>query len=142
MTTLGSGKYLQWSTTNNIHQGETLLLTIIVDTNNVDYLNSTFQAANVDLELMRKIAAILSEFNDGRDWDNGDGHNWEIGNWDRTDLYDKSWYKSCSPKSLYIDTGLLTEEEVETFTNYLPYSDCGLHTIVAIRLIEIVEVLL
>ena len=44
------------------------------------------------------------------------------------------------PHTLYVDSGLITEEQYEIFDEFVPHGEFGIHTIASITLFEVVGV--
>ncbi len=101
------------------------LLIITGDTNDADYISSEHWLSPEELEtqlpLLQKVGTLLA---------NRSGHNWGTSEFAR----DKE-----TPTALYVETGLLTEEEYEEFDELVPYGEHGIHTISSIVLHKVVS---
>lgn len=98
------------------------IVIVKADTNDADYVENSCEILKEDIEDLYLIAKAIENCK-GR-------HNWE------TD--DHSY--ECTPEKLYVDTGILTEEQVDWFNEYFtPYSEYGIHTIESITLLEVVK---
>ena len=106
-------------------------LIIKADTNDADYITSKNEVSDEQLELLQPVFKVLQEkrieFLKSKNW--GDRHNWECGEIDN----------GRTPEKLYIETGLLTQEQVDMFEEYLPYDEYGLHTIEDIEILVVQE---
>lgn len=99
------------------------LLIIEGDTNDADYISeaTTIEDKDADkkLPLIRKVAKLMSE-----------GHNWNS-----SEYADQGE----DTESVYVATGLLTEAEVEEFTDYVPYGENGVHSLSSITLHKVIS---
>lgn len=97
------------------------------DTNDGDYISSLTELEDGQIDLIRKFAKCVKIVSQT------DRHNWPT-----------SEYDDCTVQELYIDTGLLTEEESEQINHngYVPFGEFGIHTIKEIKIVEIKEELL
>lgn len=111
-----------------------LLALVQVDTNDGDYMTELTEIE--DPKLINRIAEAVSKFEPyesvgrgGTKWSHD--HNYPF-NCAREDLGEKT------PQEIYVESGLLTEEELEEFeSNYVPYPEMGFHSIVEIRILEV-----
>lgn len=79
-------------------------LKIVADTNDADYETALTAVSMEEIQALLPIIAKIQP----------EAHNWENGHQgDLTVQY----------------AGILTEEEIELFSNYLPYGEYGIHTI-------------
>jgi hypothetical protein len=90
------------------------LLIIKADTNDGDYIHTICKIDEKEEALIRKVAKLLHSGH----------HNWET-----------SEYCDERPEEMYKD--VLTQEEIETFDEYVPYGEHGVHTIASIRILEV-----
>jgi len=112
---------------------------IEVDINDGDYITSINKINEDDLKIVKKVASLIKEFKpyktkyissaSGKEREWSHSNNWPSGDLLREDLGEKS------PEELYN----LTDEEVEVFSDYLPWSEYGLHTIISIKIAPVVE---
>ncbi len=104
------------------------LLIIKGDTNDADYVTEESELTLAELEELKPVIERIKERLrlEKKDW------NKYSTNWGTSDYCDKDE----SPEALYVDTGLLTQEQVWQFADYVPY---GIHSIVSIRLLEVVQ---
>ena len=95
-----------------------LYIEIIADSNDSDYVTErTEVTSDIIGELLPVIKAIKECKNH---------YNWP--NFDRSDL---------SPCELYVKTGLITEEQYDHFSEYMPYIEGGIHSIVEINILKV-----
>lgn len=105
---------------------------VVADTNDADYITNKREITDEQLEALKPVFKVLldrrAKLNEDRDknW-NEFRHNWEIGEFAR----------KKTPENLYIETELLTEEQVELFNNFVPNGEYGIHTIEQIDIIEV-----
>ena len=102
---------------------------ITADTNDADYITSKNEISDDQLEEIKPIIKVLQDrkklFKESKNWDLR--HNWECGEIDN----------GKTPEELYVNNGLLTQNQIDIFQEYLPYADYGLHTIENIEILEI-----
>lgn len=105
-------------------------ITVIADTNDADYINSTQELNEEDLPTILKVVAAIKAFDAVTVRGTG-RYNWP-----------DSYYREGSPHTVYED--VLTEEEIEIFREYVPCGEDGVHTIDSVTIYEIInkEVLL
>lgn len=105
-------------------------ITVIADTNDADYINSTQELNEEDLPTILKVVAAIKAF-DAVTVRGCGRYNWP-----------DSHYRKSSPRAVYED--VLTEEEIELFQEYVPCGEDGVHTIESVTIYEIInkEVLL
>lgn len=107
---------------------------VTADTNDADYISEKSEISDEDLELIKPVIEQLKirrdKLNEDRDknW-NEWRHNWETSEYGR--LGDAS--------KMYVETKLLTQEQVDLFGEYVPYGEDGVHTIESIEIIEVVN---
>lgn len=106
-------------------------LIIKADTNDADYITSKNEVTDEQLELLQPVFKVLQDrrklFEKTKNWDLR--HNWETNEIDN----------GKTPQDLYVDEGLLTEEQVELFVEFLPYDEYGIHTIEDIEILVVQE---
>ena len=96
---------------------------IEADTNNGDYVTECSLINDNEIELLKPIVEAIK---------NIDNDNWETG-------------ECCcehDPYGLYVETKILTEEQVDWFQQFVPYGEYGIHTIESILIMEFIEKLL
>lgn len=102
---------------------------ITADTNDADYITSKNEISEEELEELTPVIEVLQDrkklFLKQNNWDLR--HNWENGEIDN----------GKTPEKLYISTGLLSEEQVEIFEDYLPSDEYGIHTIESIEILTV-----
>lgn len=115
------------------------MITVVVDTNDADYMTKVSEIDDEELVVVREVAAKIKTFKpyevsyeryDGTTGDNACHHNWPEGDCQRDDMGEKS------PIEIYD----LTEEQYEIFDCYTPYSEYGFHTIESITIVPITKV--
>ena len=106
-------------------------LLVIADSNDGDYLHSLTEITDEQIEELKPIIAVVKNVYDTavkeKKWN--DRHNWENGEYGH----------GITPQNLYVETGLLTEEQVDIFEEYVPYGEYGVHTIEHINVVELNE---
>lgn len=92
------------------------------DTNDADFIYKSTELSEEEYSKIKdtlfKVSKLVNEVK---------GHNW--GN----------EYSDDSPESLYVETGLCTEEELEVFQDLCPYGEYGVHTIYDVVVYSISE---
>jgi hypothetical protein len=98
------------------------VLLIKADTNDADYVISENIIKDDELEkILHIIDVVKTKTASMTGWSR---HNWPWGE-----------YSDNTPSELY--EGLLTEDEIEMFQEYLPYGEFGIHTIISIKLLHV-----
>jgi len=104
---------------------------ITADTNDADYVT---QKSLITDETILKLQPIIQCLQDRHKLYQQTG-NWEYRhNWE-TDECDSGH----NPELLYVKTGLLTQEQVDYFNEFIPSSEYGIHTIQSIEIINVTE---
>jgi hypothetical protein len=93
---------------------------IKADTNDADYVTSEQQINDSQLNVLKPIIEVIKSVK---------GYNWETGEME----------DGHTPKELYIDTGLLTQKQVDLIDIYIPHGEYGIHTIESIKVLTILE---
>lgn len=94
---------------------------ITADTNDADYVTSEYEVNGQEaLDFIKKVASVIKITKAQYNWSTS-----EYG------------YGNPSPGSLY--SSLLTQHEIEKFNDLVPYGEYGIHSIVSIRIVKIVE---
>ena len=97
------------------------MIIIKADTNDADYVHSIIEdewyIKEENLDRFKKIATIVKERT------KVGTHNWENGD-----------SITMAPEEMY--EGVLTEDDIDFFEEYLPYGEYGIHTIKSIRIIS------
>lgn len=102
------------------------MLIIKGDTNDADYITETTKLSDAAyakyLPLIKKVAQAIKN---------------------RSHLHENNWpnsqYSHKTFEDLYIDNNILTEEEIETFDQFVPHELEGVHSIRSIRILKYVE---
>lgn len=109
-------------------------LLIIVDTNDADY-HTTLEdnCSEQTAEVVRRVAAAIKKFQPyevDTTWGKSKfNHNFPVGEYGcRPDMGEKT------TTQLYVETGLVTQEELEQFISLCPYEEGGFHTVKAIEI--------
>lgn len=118
-----------------------LYIEITGDTNDADYVSQINQISPEDLELIKPVIEAIKNFEpyqvDVPDpsypmkWTHC--HNFSHGEYIRDDLGEKSAYQYYTEKGI-------TEEQFETFQEFVPRGEHGIHTIESIKLYEVSNV--
>ena len=104
------------------------------DTNDADYVTKKSEITDEQIEQIKPIIAAL-QFR--RDKLNEDSHkNWNqwLHNWETSE-----YGRLGDPHKMYVETGILTEEQVQIFDEYVPYGEYGVHTIESIEILVVAE---
>lgn len=103
------------------------LIVIKADTNDADYVYSMHEEGDQEcLDRLKKIWEIVKE---GGVEKRGTKHNWP---W--ADYYLEDEPLTDTPKKLY--EGVLSEDDIDFFEEYLPYGEDGIHSVKAITFYE------
>jgi hypothetical protein len=107
-----------------------LHIRVVADTNDGDYITNLQKFDRSELPLILKVVAAIKDF-DSRTTRGSGQSNWP-----------SSYYRKDSPRAVY--EGVLTEDEIEAFEDYVPCGEDGVHTIETVEIFEIInrEVLL
>jgi hypothetical protein len=98
-------------------------IVIKADTNDADCITEMSVISDEDLAIIQPVIDLLKSKRKER------RHNWEIGECERDGTIHER----------YVETGLLTEEQVDVFDEYVPHGEYGIHTIESIRLLVVSE---
>jgi len=114
-------------------------INITADTNDADYISELNEISEEQLEKILPVIEAIKGFQpyDGKLRHNGSSwrcfHNFPNGECLREDLGEKS------PEELYVETGLVTQEQLEAFYEFIPSDEYGIHTIKHVKLLKVVE---
>jgi hypothetical protein len=104
---------------------------VTADTNDADYITEKTEITDDQIEnIIKPVIAQLEvrrkKLNEDRhkNW-NEWRHNWETSQYGRIG----------NPKEMYVNTGLLTQEQVDAFQDYVPHGEYGVHTIEKIEIV-------
>lgn len=104
----------------------TLYIRVKGDTNDADYIEHFGKLSHMDIRLVDKVGAAIKQVN--KDFPRA--HNWPNGEYSRGSFED-----------LYINSGLLTQEEIDIFNeSYVPHGMEGIHDIASIQILDIVSI--
>ena len=92
---------------------------ITADTNDGDYVSDMTIITDEELEIIKPVIEAIKNCKTS--------HNWETG----------EMAGNCRPKDLYVKTGILTQEQVDDFSEYCPHGEYGIHTIEEITLYNV-----
>jgi hypothetical protein len=113
-------------------------INITADTNDADYISEMSEITDEQLELIRPVITAIKNFKSykgksrrGSDWDHG--NNFPTEECFRPGLGEKS------AEQLYLESRLVTKEQFETFMEFVPSNEYGIHTIKSIQLLHVVE---
>lgn len=105
---------------------------ITADTNDGDYIT---EKSEITDEVIEAIKPIIEQFKirkkkleETKDWNNW-RHNWETSEYGRLG----------DPKKMYVDKGLLTQEQVDIFNEFVPHGENGIHTVESIEILVVQE---
>jgi len=113
-------------------------INIKADTNDADYISELNEITEEQLEKILPVIEAVKGFKQyegksrsGRDWTHH--NNFPTGDCLREDLGEKS------PEELYVETGLVTPEQLEAFYEVVPSNEDGIHTIESVKLLKVLE---
>ncbi len=95
---------------------------IKADTNDADYVTKERLINDEQLEEIKPAIEAVKNSKQRHNWGTGDGCN----------SYE-------SPEAQYVDTGIITEDQMDALSFYLPTGEYGIHTIVSIKILVIQE---
>lgn len=111
-------------------------LIIKVDTNDGDYATEVATISDADLDKIKPLIVAIGKFQpyktkteSGSEWTHT--HNYPFGEVVREDLGEKE------PREYY--HGVVSEDVIDLFEEFLPYSEYGFHTIVSIEATPLVK---
>lgn len=112
-------------------------ISIKVDTNDGDYATEVREISDSDLDKIKPLIVAIKKFKPYKtvtldtkmDWTHT--HNYPFGECLRPDLGEKS------PREFY--QGVVSEDTIELFEEFLPYNEYGFHTIVSIEVTPLVK---
>lgn len=98
------------------------IVIVKINTYDADYIENYYEISEEDIEKLYPIVKAIENCKER--------HNWEVG--DLSNGY--------TPEFLYVETGILTKEQVDWFNDHLTlYREYGMHTIESITLLEVVN---
>jgi hypothetical protein len=98
---------------------------IQADTNDADYISATSDLNEEDLPTILKVVEAIKAF-DSRTRRGSGQYNWP-----------SSYHRNGSPHYTY--DGILTEEEIDIFSDYVPCGEDGIHTIESVQIFQIID---
>jgi hypothetical protein len=98
-----------------------LYIVIEADTNDADYITEINEISAEELELIKPVVKAIKKHKGDYNWPNFEGRR---GN-------------EKSPEEIYVESGLVTEEQFDTFSQYVPHGEYGVHTIESVTLFEV-----
>lgn len=107
---------------------------IKADTNDADYITSKNEITEEQIILIKPVIEQLQirknklEEDRLKNW-NEWRHNWETSEYGRLG----------TPTKMYVETGLLTQDQVDLFEEFTPYGEDGIHTIESVEILEVSE---
>ena len=110
---------------------------IKVDTNDADYVSEMTEITQKELEEIRPVIEAIKSFKpyQGKRMSSGNywthENNFPDGECCREDLGEKT------TDQLYVETGLVTEKQLDAFRDFLPEIEFGIHTIASITLYHV-----
>lgn len=96
-------------------------LVIVADTNDADYVTSINTVNDVTLGELLPIVDAIKNFNANHPRGCGE-YNWRIGE-----------YASVDEGPSHVYSGVLTEDQIDMFTDLCPHGEYGIHTIESIE---------
>jgi hypothetical protein len=113
-------------------------INITADTNDADYISEIGEISNEQLELIQPVIKAIKNFKSykgksksGSDWDHG--NNFPTGDCYRPDLGEKS------AEEIYVESGIVTQEQFDAFMEFVPSNEYGIHTIESVDLFHVTE---
>lgn len=106
-------------------------IVIKADTNDADYIHGKCPITDEEIEAIKP---VIEQLKARRDKLNDDRHkNWNKWrhNWENSEYGGRCG----TPKEMYVDTGLLTQEQVDLFEEFVPYGESGVHTIESVEIV-------
>jgi len=91
------------------------------DTNDGDLIESLNEISYVDLEKIKPVVEAVIAKKD---------YNWST----------NEYSKGKNPYELYVESGIVTEEEYEIFYEFVPHGEYGIHSITSIKIFEVTRV--
>jgi len=106
-------------------------IVIKADTNDADYIYGKEPITDEEIEAIKPVIEQLKARKEKllEDWAknyNEWSHNWETGEHTFT----------RNPTEMYVNTGLLTQEQVDLFDRFVPYGEYGVHTIESVEIVH------
>lgn len=96
---------------------------------NGDYISEKTEITDEQLEKIKPVIEALKVRRKKLNEDRMKNWNQWRHNWDTTE------YADCEPHKMYVETGILTEEQVELFNEFVPSVEYGVHTIESIDIV-------
>jgi len=108
---------------------------IKADTNDGDYISKKSEITDDQIELIKPVIEQLKFRKDKLNEDkmhnwNEWRHNWVTSEYSESTLYD-----------MYIETNLLTQEQVDLFDEFVPFGEYGVHTVESVEILKEGEML-
>jgi len=104
-------------------------LFVEADMNDADYISKKTEITDEEIELIKP---VIEQLQVRRKKLNEDTHN----NWNQ---WRHNWENGggrCGyPREMYVETGLLTQEQIDLFDEFVPYGEDGVHTIETIEIV-------
>lgn len=97
-----------------------LVLIIEADTNDADYITSEHEVTEEQLTALQPVFDAIKNCDADYNWFRMNNSSGEL-----------------EPEDVY--EGILTQEQIDMFDNYRPYSEDGIHTINSVKVFEIVN---
>jgi hypothetical protein len=99
---------------------------IKADTNDADYISEMKQITDEELEIIKPVIQAIKEYDKDKSIKK-QKYNW----------WDIESSRHPAPEKLYIESGKVTQEQLDAFREYIPYGEHGVHTIEEITLYNV-----
>ena len=103
---------------------------IKADTNDGDYISKKSEITDEQIELIKPVIEQLKFRKDKLNEDKM--HNWN--EWRHN--WETSEYSDSTTTDMYVDNGLLTQEQVELFNRFVPFGEYGVHTVESVEILK------
>jgi hypothetical protein len=100
-------------------------INITADYNDGDYISEMNEITQESLDFIRPVIKAIQEFDGGNNFPTGECYRSELG--------------ELSARELYVDSGLVSQEQFDAFRKLTPSSEFGIHTIESIHLYEVLK---
>ena len=105
---------------------------IKADTNDADFVTEKNEITDKQIELIKPVIEAIKERNgiiEKGNWD--DNYNWPT--------FDSNRLQGKRPSDLYLKSGKVTIEQFDTFSEFVPSLEGGIHTIEKIEILVVSE---
>ncbi len=103
------------------------VIVVKADMNDADYIEASCEINETLLAELRPVFEAIKEYSKVPLRGYASSHNWETSEYGR----------NGGPKELY--AGILTSHQIDLMNDYVPYGECGVHTIKSIKILTIAD---